>query len=159
MKVAIGADHGGFVMKERLLERLASDFDVIDAGAWRLDSEDDYPDIAVAVTGLLASGKAERGILVCGSGVGACIAANKVPGVRACLCHDGYSAHQGVEHDNMNVLCLGARVIGEELAMELVRAFLTARFVNEGRFRRRLDKVLAIERQGLRGARQTGGDA
>jgi len=159
MKVAVGADHGGFAMKERLLERLARDYGVIDAGAWSLDPEDDYPDIAMAVTGLLVSGKTERGILICGSGVGACIAANKVPGVRACLCHDGYSAHQGVEHDNMNVLCLGARAIGDELAMELVRAFLTARFVNEGRFRRRLNKVLAIERQGLRSARQTGDDA
>jgi ribose 5-phosphate isomerase B len=158
MKVAIGADHGGFEMKERLFERLARDCEVIDAGAQRLDPEDDYPDVALAVARLLTEGKAERGILICGSGVGACIAANKVPGVRACLCHDTYSAHQGVEHDNMNVLCLGARVVGEEMAMELVRAFLAARFVDEGRFRRRLNKVLAIERQGLHGDRQTGGD-
>ncbi len=159
MKVAIGADHGGFALKERLLERLGREFGVIDAGAQRLDPEDDYPDIAVTVAGLLTSGEAERGILVCGSGVGACIAANKVPGVRAGVCHDTYSAHQGVEHDNMNVLCLGARVIGEELAVELARAFLTARFIDEGRFRRRLDKVLAIEREGLRGAGQVGGKA
>jgi len=155
MKVAIGADHGGFEMKKRLLARLASEYELIDAGAHRFDPEDDYPDIAVALARVIADGKAERGILVCGSGVGACIAANKVPGVRACLCHDTYSAHQGVEHDNMNVLCLGARVVGEELAIELARAFLAARFIDEGRFRRRLNKVLDIERQG-RGDRQAG---
>ena len=105
-----------------------------------------------AVARAVASGQASRGVVVCGSGVGACIAANKVPGVRACLCHDTYSAHQGVEHDDMNVLCVGARVVGIELARELVAAFLQARFVGEERFRRRLDKILAIEHQALQGA-------
>ena len=97
----------------------------------------------------MASGQAERGVLICGSGVGACIAANKVPGVRACLCHDTYSAHQGVEHDDMNVLCLGARVVGVELARELVEVFLKARFTGEERHQRRLRKVLSIERRAL----------
>ncbi len=157
MRVAIGADHGGFAMKGRLIERLAADYEMVDAGARQCDPDDDYPDFTTAVAELVTSGQAERGIIICGSGVGACIAANKVPGVRASLCHDTYSAHQGVEHDNMNVICLGARVIGEELAVELVRAFLAARFIDEGRFRRRLDKVLDIERRALRGGGPVGG--
>jgi ribose 5-phosphate isomerase B len=145
--VAIGSDHGGFALKNDLVTYLRDRYEVLDLGAAAFEPGDDYPDFAAAVARAVASGAAPRGILVCGSGVGACIAANKVPGVRACLCHDTYSAHQGVEHDDMNVLCLGARVIGVKLAEELVEAFLNAGFSNEPRHRRRLDKVLAIERQ------------
>lgn len=146
MKVAMGADHGGYALKVELLPRLEEQgHEILDLGAHDLDPDDDYPDYAEAVAGAVACGDAQRGIVICGSGVGACIAANKVPGVRACLCHDTYSAHQGVEHDHMNVLCLGARVVGVELAQELIEAFLDAVFIDEGRFRRRLDKVLAIE--------------
>jgi len=129
--------------------RLQKQYQILDVGAHTLDPSDDYPDFAQAVAAEVASGRAERGILVCGSGVGACIVANKVPAIRACLCHDTYSARQGVEHDDMNVLCLGARVIGPELATELATAFLKARFSGEERHRRRLKKLLAIEqRQG-----------
>ena len=151
LRVALGADHGGYSLKNELLARLRGQYDMSDMGAHKYDPDDDYPDFADAVAKTVASGKAQRGILVCGSGVGACIAANKVLGVRACLCHDTYSAHQGVEHDDMNVLCLGARVIGIELATELAIAFLKARFSNEKRHRRRLKKVLAIEKRALGG--------
>ena len=147
LSVVLGADHGGFVLKNELLSRLKGRYEISDVGAYALDATDDYPDTAYAVARAVASGKAERGILVCGSGVGASVAANKVPGIRACLCHDTYSAHQGVEHDDMNVLCLGARVIGVELACELATAFLNARFSGEDRHRRRLNRILAIERQ------------
>jgi ribose 5-phosphate isomerase B len=150
LRVALGADHGGYSLKNELLARLQGQCDVSDVGAHKYDPDDDYPDFAEAVAKAVASGEAQRGILVCGSGVGACIAANKVPGVRACLCHDTYSAHQGVEHDDMNVLCLGARVIGIELAAELIEAFLKARFFKEKRHRRRLKKVLAIENRATR---------
>jgi ribose 5-phosphate isomerase B len=146
--VVIGADHGGFVLKNELLSRLKDRYEISDIGAYTLDDTDDYPDFAYAVARKVASGEAERGILICGSGVGASIAANKVSGIRACLCHDTYSAHQGVEHDDMNVLCLGARVIGLELASELTVTFLNARFNNEARNQRRLNKILAIELQG-----------
>lgn len=149
MRVAVGADHGGFSLKNELVMRLQEQYQILDVGAHTLDPSDDYPDFAQAVAAEVASGRAERGILVCGSGVGACIVANKVPAIRACLCHDTYSARQGVEHDDMNVLCLGARVIGPELAAELAIAFLKARFSGEPRHRRRLKKLLAIEqRQG-----------
>jgi len=151
LRVALGADHGGYSLKNELLARLQGQYDILDVGAHKYDPDDDYPDFAEAIAKAVASGKAQRGILVCGSGVGACIAANKVPGVRACLCHDTYSAHQGVEHDDMNVLCLGARVIGIELATELAIAFLKARFSDEKRHRRRLKKVLAIEKRALGG--------
>jgi len=151
LRVALGADHGGYSLKNELLARLRGQYDILDMGAHKYDPEDDYPDFAEAVSKAVASGKAERGLLVCGSGVGACIAANKVPSARACLCHDTYSAHQGVEHDDMNVLCLGARVIGIELATELIEAFLKARFSNEKRHRRRLKKVFAIEKRATRG--------
>lgn len=151
LRVAIGADHGGFDLKNQLITRLAGKYEVIDFGAHTLDTGDDYPDFAFAVARAVAGGKVERGILVCGSGVGASIAANKVPGVRASLCHDTYSAHQGVEHDDMNVLCLGARVIGVELAYELAVAFLDARFTGEERHLRRLQKVVDIERKALQG--------
>ncbi len=146
MKIAIGGDHAGFSLKSTLAEMLrGAGHTVLDVGATRLDPDDDYPDFALALGTAVARGKAERGILVCGSGVGASVAANKVRGVRAGLCHDTYSAHQGVEHDDMNVLCLGARVIGEALARDLVQAFLAARFTGEERHLRRLKKTLAIE--------------
>ena len=154
LRVALGADHGGFALKNELSRRLHDTCDILDIGAHNFDPGDDYPDFVVPVARAVASGQAERGLLICGSGVGACIAANKVPGVRACLCHDTYSAHQGVEHDDMNTLCLGARVIGLELATELVTAFLKARFSGEERHHRRLKKVLAIEQQALQGNKE-----
>ncbi|MDR9459355.1 MAG: ribose 5-phosphate isomerase B [Dehalococcoidia bacterium] len=154
LRVALGADHGGFSLKNELVTRLHETFEVLDLGARTFDRDDDYPDFALAVAQAVASGQAQRGILVCGSGVGACIAANKVRGARACLCHDTYSAHQGVEHDDMNILCLGARVVGTELAGELVDDFLKANFSGETRHRRRLEKVLAIEQQALQSDRQ-----
>ena len=147
MKLAIGADHAGFALKEEVrgyLEQLGHE--VIDLGAYSGDIPDDYPDFAEAVGRALMAGRAERGILVCGSGVGVNVAANKMPGIRACMCHDTYSAHQGVEHDNMNVLVMGARIIGPALAFDLVASFLHATFQKqEERFVRRLNKVLAIE--------------
>ena len=147
--IAIGADHGGFSLKAELLPWLQSQsYELSDLGTHALEPTDDYPDFAEAVAQEVASGRAERGIMLCGSGVGACVAANKVPGVRACLCHDVYSAHQGVEHDELNVLCLGARVVGVELAKDLVSAFLNASFTGEERHRRRIKKVLAIEQRG-----------
>ena len=154
LRVALGADHGGFSLKNELVTRLHETFEVLDLGSRTFDRDDDYPDFALAVAQAVASGQAQRGILVCGSGVGACIAANKVRGARACLCHDTYSAHQGVEHDDMNILCLGARVVGTELAGELVDAFLKVNFSGETRHRRRLEKVLAIEQQALQSDRQ-----
>ena len=160
LRLAMGADHGGFRLKAELLPWLqCQGYQIVDLGAFALDLADDYPDFAEAVARTVASGQANRGILICGSGVGACIAANKVPGVRACLCHDTYSARQGVEHDDMNVLCLGARVIDMELARELASTFLNARFTGEDRHRRRLEKTLIIERCALqgRGNLSTGG--
>ncbi|MCZ6789178.1 MAG: ribose 5-phosphate isomerase B [Chloroflexi bacterium] len=148
--VAVGADHGGLPLKKDLIPWLEFQGNqVVDVGAYSLDPADDYPDFAEAVARAVTSDQAERGILICGSGVGACIAANKVPGVRACLGHDIYSAHQGVEHDNMNILCLGARVVGIELAKDLVAAFLNAAFTGEERHLRRLDKIAAMERRAL----------
>ena len=157
MKLAIGADHAGFLLKEEVrayLEKLGHE--VIDLGAYN-EEPSDYPDFAEAVGRALIAGRAERGILVCGSGVGVSVAANKMPGIRACMCHDTYSAHQGVEHDNMNVLVLGARIIGSALAFELVASFLHATFQKqEERFVRRLNKVMAIESRYLQetGAKQ-----
>ena len=150
LRVVIGADHGGYEMKLQLVERLKGEFEVADVGAHVFEAADDYPDFSYLVAQRIASGKADRGILICGSGVGASIAASKVPGVRASLCHDTYSAHQGVEHDDMNVLCLGARVVGPELAYELVSAFLHAKFNGDERFRRRLAKIAAIERDAVK---------
>ena len=148
MKVAIGADHGGYELKSdiaKLLESLGHE--VIDQGAHEFDPEDDFPDFAAPVAASVQAGKAERGIIICGSGVGATITANKFPGVRAGLCHDTYSAGQGVQHDDMNVLCLGARGVGVALAADLVKSFINARLEsNEPRFQRRLDKVTAIEK-------------
>jgi len=142
MKIVIGADHGGFELKNFLIRELKKEnFEVTDLGNTLYDAKDDYPDFAFAVAEAVSTGKAERGIIICGSGVGANIAANKVKGVRACLCHDTYSAHQGVEHDAMNVLCMGARIIGIETAKALVFSFLNANFIKEERFVRRLEKV------------------
>jgi len=152
LTVALAADHGGFDLKQQLLTWLQNqEYKVLDLGAHELNPSDDYPDFAQAVSQTVAKGQAERGILLCGSGVGACVAANKVAGIRACLCHDTYSAHQGVEHVDMNVLCLGARVIGLELAKELITAFLKARFSGEERHRRRLKKVLSLEKRAGQG--------
>ncbi len=146
MQIGIGADHGGFPLNEQIIARLKGEgHEVVDFGTHG-NAPADYPDFARAVGEAVQSGRVERGIVICGSGVGACVAANKIRGVRACLCHDTYSAHQGVEHDDLNVLCLGARIVGSELAFELVRAFLSAKFSGEERHQRRLDKVLALER-------------
>jgi RpiB/LacA/LacB family sugar-phosphate isomerase len=147
MTVALAADHAGYDMKQLLAAALAGDgYTIIDLGT---DSREpvDYPDYALALGAAVLEGRAERGILVCGSGVGACVAANKIKGIRAGTCHDTYSGHQGVEHDDMNVLCLGARVIGTAPALEICRAFLAAQFSNEERHLRRVAKTLAIEQQ------------
>jgi ribose 5-phosphate isomerase B len=145
MKIAIAGDHAGFELKQRLVAELGKEgFDLLDLGAH--DSEaSDYPDYARALGKALTSGDVERGILVCGSGIGASVAANKIKGVRAGICHDYYSAHQGVEHDDMNVLCLGSRVIGYAPALDIARAFLRARFTGEERHRRRVGKIRDIE--------------
>ena len=146
MKIALGTDHAGFEFKNQLAIILAQQgVEVMEVGAHTYDADDDYPDFAEAVARAVADGQAERGILVCGSGVGASIAATKVNGIRAAMCHDTYSAHQGVEHDDMNVLCMGARIIGMELAREIAIAFLGASFSDEPRHARRLAKVMAIE--------------
>ena len=145
LRVAIAADHGGFDLKQELVRRLADAVDFLDLGADSYDLSDDYPDFAIAAAQAVSSGDVQRAVVICGSGVGASIACNKVPGVRAGLCHDTYSAHQGVEHDDMNALCMGARVIGIELATEIVAAFLMARFSGEERHLRRIDKVVALE--------------
>ena len=152
MRVVVGADHAGYQMKEFLQRELESlGHEVEDVGTFDPKQPDDYPDFAAAVGTAIQAGRAERGVLVCGSGVGAAVAANKLPGVRAGLCHDTYSARQGVEHDDINVLVLGSRVVGTELARELVRAFLAARFSGEERHVRRLNKVKALETQQMRG--------
>ena len=149
MRVAIGADHAGYDLKEALAMQLAADgHETFDVGAYKFDPHDDYPDFAIAVGKKVRSGAADRGIVVCGSGVGSCVAANKLRGVRASVCHDTYSAGQGVEHDDLNVLCLGGRIVGPSLARALVAAFLEARYEAEGRHARRLGKVLDVERNG-----------
>ena len=146
MIIALGADHGGFVLKKPVIDAIeSSNNTVLDLGTYD-ETPVDYPDYAKSVAEALVEKHAQRGILICGSGVGACIAANKIAGIRACLCHDTYSAHQGVEHDDMNILCLGARIIGPELAVELVKSFLAACFSGEARHKRRLEKDLALER-------------
>ena len=151
MKVALATDHGGFVLKEEVRREIeAAGHEVVDCGAFS-DESTDYPDWARAGAEAVAEGRADRAILLCGSGVGVTVAANKVRGVRACLCHDSYSARQGVEHDDMNALCLGARIIGSELAGELVRNFLGAEFSGVDRHCRRLQKVLEIEASSLVG--------
>ena len=149
MRVAVGGDHAGFEMKNLIAEHVrVLGHTVDDAGAYEYDALDDFPDFSEAVAVRVVDGRAERGLIVCGSGVGASVAANKVRGIRAGLCHDTYSARQGVEHDDMNVVCIGARIIGEELAKEVVTAFLSASFIEEEeKYVRRLNKVLAIERR------------
>jgi ribose 5-phosphate isomerase B len=146
MRIVVGADHRGYQLKDALADAIrATGDEVLDVGTNGPESVD-YPDIALAIGQAILDGRAERGVLVCGSGVGAAIAANKIGGIRAGICHDTYSAHQGVEHDDMNVLCLGSRVVGDELAREVVQAFLTATFSGEERYRRRLAKVREMER-------------
>jgi ribose 5-phosphate isomerase B len=145
MKVVIGSDHAGFQLKNDMGDLLRSmGNDILDVGAFN-ENPSDYPDFAEAVGRAVLDGKAERGVLICGSGVGASVAANKLPGIRAGMCEDTYSAHQGVEHDNINVLVLGSRVVGIALAQDLVRAFMGAKFTNEERHVRRLGKVKALE--------------
>ncbi len=147
MRFGIAADHGGFPLKAPVVATLrALGHEVLDLGGDGTDPDDDYPEYAAALGRAVSEGRVERGVLVCGSGVGAAVAANKIAGVRAGLCHDTYSAHQGVEHDNCNILCLGARVIGPELALELVRAFAAATFSGEARHVRRLAEITALEK-------------
>ena len=147
MRIAVAADHAGYLLKNELKARLAEQrHEVVDLGT-NSSAPVDYPDSAEAVAEEIRSGRAERGIIVCGSGAGVSIAANKFPGIRAAVCHDTYTARQAVEHDDMNVLCLGARVIGGALAIDLANAFLGAHYAREERFQRRLDKVLDIERR------------
>ena len=146
MRVGIGADHAGYELKTELVEFLTEQgHEVVDIGPSALDPTDDYPDFAKALAQCVLNDGAERGIMVCGSGVGASVTSNKFRGIRASVCHDTYSAHQGVEHDDMNVLCLGLRIVGLELAKELVSAFVSASFSGEERHRRRLGKVLDME--------------
>ncbi len=147
MQIALASDHGGFSLKNTIKEYIsACGHIVIDLGA-ECTPGDDYPDYAEKIGKAITAGQAERGIFICGSGVGACIAANKINGIYAAVCHDTYSAHQGVEHDNMNVLCLGARVVGSEVAKELVEAFLSAKFSSEERHVRRVNKIYSIEKR------------
>jgi RpiB/LacA/LacB family sugar-phosphate isomerase len=152
MRVAVAADHAGYALKQELIPTLRSQgHEVEDLGTHSV-APVDYPDVAEWVARAVLAGAVERGVLICGSGVGASVAANKLPGIRAGLCHDTYSAHQGVEHDDMNVLVLGARVIGVELARELVRSFLDARFSHEQRHERRIGKIKALENEVRRDA-------
>ena len=147
MRIAIGADHAGFVLKQKLGDYLRElGHEVTDTGTVNTDPVD-YPDYADAVGKLILEARVDRGVLICGSGVGASVAANKLPGIRAAVCHDTYSARQGVEHDDMNILVLGARIIGEELARELVRTFLAAKFTAEERHLRRVAKIKALEKR------------
>jgi len=149
LRVAIGGDHAGFPLKKVVVEMLGNQVKkLIDCGTHD-ETSSDYPDFAEAIGREIVNGNADRGILVCGSGVGVSVAANKIKGIRASICHDTYSAHQGVEHDDMNVLCIGARVIGPELAFEIIRSFLGAKYVPGERHARRLAKVLRLEAEGL----------
>lgn len=148
MRVGIATDHGGFELKEALAAYLRqAGHEVVDMGAHKLTPGDDYPDFVIPLAQAVAAAKVERGIAVCGSGVGASVCANKIPGIRAGLVHDHYSAHQGVEHDGMNILCMGGRVVGPVVAQELADAFLAARFTQEERHVRRLRKVASLELQ------------
>lgn len=150
MKIGIAADHAGFALKQELIKDLrAAGHEVLDYGAHKLDPQDDYPDFVGPLAKGVAGREVERGIAACGSSIGACIAANKIAGVRAGPCSDHYSAHQGVEHDDMNVICLGGRVIGYALAWELIETFLAARFTGEERHQRRLQKITALEKGGI----------
>ena len=146
MRIAIGTDHAGFPLRETVLRVIGeTGNDALDLGAHEYEATDDYPDRAAPVADAVASGQADRGIVVCGSGIGASITANKYRGVRASVCHDAFSAAQGVEHDDMNVLCIGARVIGTAIAESVIKSFIDADLVEEPRFLRRLDKLIAIE--------------
>lgn len=146
MRIGIGADHGGFIMKEQLARKLVEErHEVVDFGNMSYDPHDDYPDFAIPVARAVATGYVERGVVLCGSGVGASVAANKVSGARAALCHDDYSARQGVEDDDMNILCLGGRTMGTEVAWDCVRSFLGASFSRAARHRRRLEKVKQLD--------------
>jgi len=146
MRIAVGSDHAGFNLKEELKSFIGNEYEIVDVGAHSTDPAD-YPDFAEALALEIVEHRVERGILICGSGVGASIASNKIPGIRAGICHDTYSAHQSVEHDNVNVLVLGARIIGIEVAREIVVSFLGARYTAEERHERRLGKVLDIEKR------------
>ena len=147
MRIVVGSDHGGYSLKHDVVAALRQDgHHVLDVGTDSIEPVD-YPDFAEFVGGAVIDGRAERGVLICGSGVGACVAANKLPGIRAAICHDSYSAHQGVEHDNMNILVLGGRIVGSALAHDLVRVFVAARYTAEERHARRLAKVTAIEQR------------
>ena len=146
MRVGIAADHGGFELKEQVAKVLrAAGYEVVDFGARSLTPTDDYPDFIVPLAKAVSTGEVERGVAVCGSGVGACVVANKIRGVRAAMVTDVFSAHQGVEDDDMNMICLGGRVIGYALAWDLIHTFLEARFIGAERHRRRLDKIAALE--------------
>ncbi len=155
LRVALGGDHAGFPLKVMVAKRLSDEHAIgvpicmHDCGAFD-ERRSDYPDFAAAVAAEIVQRRADRGILICGSGVGVSVAANKIAGIRAAVCHDTYTARQGVEHDDMNVLCIGGRVIGSELAMEIVRAFLAARYQPEPRHAQRLEKVMRMESGGLR---------
>jgi len=149
IRLGIAADHGGFVLKEWLIKAILGEgCDVKDFGAHSLDPDDDYPDYIIPLAQAICSREVDRGVAVCGSGVGACVTANKIPGVRAALIADVFSAHQGVEDDDMNMICLGGRVIGSELAWDLVKTFIRARYKDTERFRRRLAKIAALENKG-----------
>jgi ribose 5-phosphate isomerase B len=148
MRVGIATDHGGFGLKEELVSRIrAAGHEVVDFGAHSLDPNDDYPDYVVPLSQAVASGKVDRGVAICGSGVGACVCANKVKGAHACLIHDHFSARQGVEDDHLSILCMGGRTVGPEVAWDLVEAFLTAEFSQAERHLRRLGKVACLEAQ------------
>ena len=159
MRVGVAGDHAGFESKNFAAEVLRGlGHDVVDYGPASYDPTDDYPDFVFRLADAVAAGEVERGVLACGSGVGASVAANKVSGVRAAVCHDTYSAHQGVEHDDMNVLCVGGRVVGAEVERELITAFMSAAFTGEERHVRRLNKVLDRERNAPSGLSPSGGD-
>ncbi len=150
MRIAVASDHAGFTIKDEVINIIqAAGHEVLDLGTYSQEPVD-YPDFAVKMGKALLDKQADRGVLICGSGVGACIAANKIKGIYAGICHDTYSAHQGVEHDNMNVLCLGSRIVGIELVKEILKAFLAAKFDQEERFVRRFEKIQAIEKNGIR---------
>ncbi|WPP50599.1 RpiB/LacA/LacB family sugar-phosphate isomerase [Catalinimonas niigatensis] len=145
MTIGIASDHGGYELKEKLVKLLKEDYQLNDYGAHHLNPNDDYPDYVLPLAKALASGEIDRGIAICGSGVGACMVANKIKGVRAALINETYSAHQGVEHDDMNIICIGARVVGDIYAQEIIRAFLKASYSGEERHERRLRKLKQIE--------------
>jgi ribose 5-phosphate isomerase B len=148
MRIAIANDHAGYPLKDEIINALQElGHEIIDLGAFNQEPVD-YPDVAAKAAKTILKGQADRGIIICGSGVGACIAANKIKGIFAGVCHDTYSAHQGVEHDNMNVLCLGARIIGVELAKEIVKAFINANFSKDERHQRRVGKIVELENTG-----------